>query len=381
MRILMATERFLPDVGGVEMFTARLATALVERGHEVAVVTSRPGLTELEEERCGAIRVYRFPFEDSLSNRDHARVIALRRHLAELKRAIQPHVVHLNTSGASLVFHLLTRNAAAAPTVVTVHWLPNRPGFDAQLCRRALVAANWVVAVTRGCLHDALALDAGIAERTSVIYNSLPPIDLRPAPLPFDPPRLLCLGRIEAQKGFDVAIRALAEARERVAGVQITVAGDGSQRQALERLAADLGLTGAVRFIGWVPPDEIPRLINQHTLVVMPSRYEPFGLVALQAAQLGRPMVASRIPGLSEVVRDRDTGWLCTMDDPTAFATAITSLLQKPAAAASMGQRAWRHIQTAFRWDDHVGAYESLFQAVAATGRRCLALLRGTGTP
>ena len=124
-----------------------------------------------------------------------------------------------------------------------------------------------------------------------------------------------------------------------------------------------------MRFTGWIAPDDVPHLINAHTLVVMPSRYEPFGLVALQAGQMGRPLVASRIPGLSEVVRDGETGVLCAMDDAPAFAAAIVSLIEQPAAAAHMGQRAHAHVQTAFRWDDHVAAYETLFRGVAAWAR------------
>ncbi len=365
MKILMATERFLPEVGGVEVFTARLASALKERGHEIAVVTSRSGLTECEEDRQGAVPVYRLPFEASLRARDYRRVIALRRRLAALKENLRPDVVHLNTSGASLLFHLLTRRTAPAPLVLTVHWLPNSESV-AVVCAQALAAADWIVGVTRGCLDEALLLNPTIANRSSVVYNSLPPITLSPTPLRFDPPKLLCLGRLEAQKGFDVALHALAEVCRHFPTARLTVAGDGTQRPALESLAIELGLTAAVRFMGWVAPDDVPQLINEHTVVVMPSRYEPFGLVALQAAQMCRPLVASRIAGLSEVVRDGDTGLLCDANDPDAFAAAINVLLRQPAAAAHMGQRSRNYVETAFRWDQQVSAYETLFRRVHA---------------
>jgi glycogen(starch) synthase len=366
MKILMATERFFPDLGGVEVFTARLAAALLERGHEVALITSRAGLTACEEDRWGAIPVYRLPFEATLHGCDHEQVIALRRRLAELKRALRPDVVHLNTSGASLLFHLLTARAAGAPSVLTVHWLPNREGVDLRLCERALAAADWIVAVTQGCLREALKRSPDVAARTSVIYNSLPPAAVAPMPLASDVPRLLCLGRLETQKGFDVAIRALAAVRARFRAVRMTIAGDGAERVRLEQLAGALGLADVVRFTGWIAPDDVPHLINDHTLVVMPSRYEPFGLVALQAGQMGRPLVASHIPGLSEVVRDGETGVLCATEDAPAFAAAIASLIEQPAAAAEMGQRARAHVVAAFRWDDHVAAYETLFRHVAS---------------
>lgn len=370
MKVLMATERFLPELGGVEVFTARLAAALIERGHEVALVTSRSGLTECEEDCLGAMPVYRLPFEASLRERDYAGVIALRRRLAALKEILRPDVVHLNTSGASLLFHLLTRRTASAPIVLTVHWLPNLQSV-AVVCGQALAAADWVVGVTRGCLDEALALNPDIASRSSVVYNSLPPVALSPTPLTFDPPRLLCLGRLEAQKGFDVALRALATVRRQLPTARLTIAGDGAQRSALEALAIELRLAAAVRFIGWVAPDDVPQLINEHTLVVMPSRYEPFGLVALQAAQMCRPLVASRIAGLSEVIRDGDTGVLCDANDPDAFAAAIVALIRQPATAVRMGEQSRQHVQTAFRWDAQVSAYEALFRRVhaEATGR------------
>jgi len=367
MKIVMASERFFPDLGGVEMFTARLAAALLERGHEVALITSRDGLTACEEDRWGAIPVHRLPFAATLHADDHAQVIALRRRLAELKRTLRPDVVHLNTSGASLLFHLLTARAAGAPSVLTVHWLPNRDGVDMRLCERALGAADWIVAITHGGLRAALQRAPHIAERTSVIYNSLPPAAVPPVPLACAAPRLLCLGRLETQKGFDVALRALETLRARFPAVRMTIAGDGAQRVHLEQLADALGLADAVRFTGWITPDDVPDLINDHTLVVMPSRYEPFGLVALHAGQMGRPLVASRIPGLSEVVRDGETGVLCAAEDAPAFAAAIASLIEQPAAAAEMGQRARAHVRAAFSWDDHVTAYETLFRHVSRT--------------
>ena len=365
MRILMVSDRFLPDLGGVQIFTARLAEALIERGHEIAVLTTHPGLGECEEDRWRGVTVYRLPFDSALRQRDYPRVISLRRDIVDLKRAIRPDVVHLNTASACLVFHLLTPRAIAAATVVTLHWLPDAGGIDTRHCRRVRAAADWVVAVTRCGRRAALEIEPAIAPRTSIIYNSLPTPWLPPASLDFAALRLLCLGRLETEKGFDVALRALAAVRERLPAARMTIAGDGGQRPALERLAVQLDLETAVRFTGWVAPDDVPALINAHTVVLMPSRFESFGLVALQAAQMGRPVIGSCIPGLSEVVRDGETGLLCPKDDAAAFAAAIASLVEQPVEAARMGRRARAHAQSAFPWDEHVTAYETLFGRVA----------------
>jgi glycogen(starch) synthase len=193
---------------------------------------------------------------------------------------------------------------------------------------------------------------------------------LLPAPLPFAAPRLLCLGRVVVQKGFDVALRAFAQLAGRYPQARLVVAGDGEALSALVQLAGALGIAGAVEFPGWAAPGDVPALINCCTMVLMPSRYEPFGLVALQAGQMARPVVASRVDGLPEVVVDGETGLLVEPENPEALARAIVCLLEDPALAARMGQAGRRRAEEAFSWEHHLEAYEALFQHLARNAKR-----------
>ena len=119
------------------------------------------------------------------------------------------------------------------------------------------------------------------------------------------------------------------------------MAGDGPEKSRLELLALSLGLARHVDFLGWVAPDRVGSMINTSTVVVVPSRWpEPFGLVALQAAQMGRPVVACRVGGLPEVVEDERTGLLVAADDEQAMADTIESLLSDVLFAKRMGERA-----------------------------------------
>ena len=120
--------------------------------------------------------------------------------------------------------------------------------------------------------------------------------DLEPTPPPFDAPRVLYAGRLVREKGVDVAIDAFAAITTRFPKAHLVIAGDGVTRQDLEQQVVDLCLQDRVEFVGWVDPEKMPALINSSTIVVMPSRWEePFGLVALQAAQMARPIVATRV--------------------------------------------------------------------------------------
>ena len=101
------------------------------------------------------------------------------------------------------------------------------------------------------------------------------------------------------------------------------VAGDGPERSSLERQVAKLGLGNVITFIGWVSPDKVFALINSSTMVLMPSRREGLPSVVLQAAMMCRPVVATRVSGLSEVVLHQDTGLLIEPEDSNALAEGI----------------------------------------------------------
>jgi glycogen synthase len=119
----------------------------------------------------------------------------------------------------------------------------------------------------------------------------------------------LCLGRVVEDKGMDIAIEALAMLHAEGLKANLVILGDGPQKKRLEQLVQERALQDHVRFLGWLLPGDIPAAINAATVVLAPSRWkEPFGLVALQGAQMGRPVIASRTGGLAEIVVHEETG-------------------------------------------------------------------------
>ena len=114
----------------------------------------------------------------------------------------------------------------------------------------------------------------------------------------------------------------------------------------------------------------MPALLNSATVVLVPSRIgEGFGLVALEAALMARPVVASQFGALPEVVVDGETGLLVERDDPAALAAAITTLLEHPETATAMGQAGRRRAQTLFGLGPHVDAFDALYRRIAAGQR------------
>ncbi|HWQ22496.1 MAG TPA: glycosyltransferase family 4 protein [Gaiellaceae bacterium] len=175
-------------------------------------------------------------------------------------------------------------------------------------------------------------------------------------------PRLLCIGRLIPIKGHLVLLRALARARARVPGVTLDVAGRGPLGPALKAYARELGLREAVRFLGFVSPVE--EAIERAAIVVVPSLGEGFGMVALEAMERGRPVIASAVGGLPEIVADGETGLVVPPGDAEALADAIVALAGDLGRAAAMGRAGRARALAEFTPELCADRIEALYAAV-----------------
>jgi glycogen(starch) synthase len=178
------------------------------------------------------------------------------------------------------------------------------------------------------------------------------------------------VGRLVAEKGFDSVLPAFATVLNRFPTARLVIAGDGPERQRLIQQTIELGLGSSVEFLGSVPPETVPHLINAATLVVIPSKSEGFGLVALEAALMARPVVAMRVGGLPEVVLDQKTGLLVEPDDQEGLAKAILLLLSHPQAAAAFGEAGRSRAKEIFSFERYVAAYDDLYQSLRTNAQR-----------
>jgi glycogen(starch) synthase len=368
MRVLFWSEQFWPKIGGIEVWGTRLLQALRERGYEYTVIASCDDPALPDRDRYEGIPVYRFPFWNALAARNVGQLAEITRAIEKIKRAVEPDLVHLNLTGPSVYFHLQTAAADRAPLLVSLHQpLENQSTRPDSIVSRILRSAGWVTAASEMVHGTARQILPEITPRSSLIQFGFDARDAEPAPLPLDQPRLLCLGRHLFEKGFDLAIAAFSTLVRRFPELRLIIASDGPARPDLERQTAELGLTGAVDFIGWVEAAGIPALLNSATLVLMPSRViEGFGLVAMEAAMMGRPVVATRSGGLPEVVIDGKTGLIVDKEDSDGLAAAVSYLLDHRDVAVKMGHAARTRAQAMFGWERHVDAFDSLYRRLAA---------------
>jgi glycosyltransferase involved in cell wall biosynthesis len=172
----------------------------------------------------------------------------------------------------------------------------------------------------------------------------------------------VCAGRLEHQKGQDVLLESLAALRARGLTFFTAFAGEGSQRAQLEARAAELGLSAHVQFLGQV--EDVGPLLLAADAVVLPSRWEGLPLTLLEALARGRPVVATAVGGVAEVIEDGENGRLVPPEDPAAIAGALQSFYERPDAALLLGREGAQLIEERYTWDHVAAEFESLYDEV-----------------
>jgi glycosyltransferase involved in cell wall biosynthesis len=367
MRILYWTDFFLPHIGGIETFSNDLIPALQARGHDVTVLTSPhvPNLPAVEQ--MGSIPVHRFDMWEVIRTKDLRKIVSIKRAVTELKRKLNPDLTHLHF-GATSYMHVQTQTVVRTPTLTTVHALPESSLTEDSLLSKVVHASQAVNAVSaKGCQLLARAFPER-TDRFSFVYYGLghsAQSALEVIPPSFDEPLLLCLGRLTAQKGFDLALKAFAQVQQIIPRARLAIVGEGVEESALKQLAVTLGIADKVDFAGSVPPQDVYGVINQATMVLLPSRFEGLPLVALQAARMQRPIVSSDVDGLPELVVDRESGLVLKENNELELAKAILRLVENPQAAIAMGKAAAQRFEERFGFDHCVDQYEGLYRQVA----------------
>lgn len=212
--------------------------------------------------------------------------------------------------------------------------------FSTELADHVAACSEW--------MRKVAIKDSGHAEKISTVHN---PVDVgrfaEAASKPDGHFHLLVVARLHRVKGVDLALRALRNLLDRYTrGVMLTIVGDGPERAGLKKLAGELGVDEYVRFEGL--RYDVEDFVKQADLVLVPSRYEPFGMVAAEAGAAGKPVVASKTGGLPEIVEDGVTGFLFEPENDVMLAEKIAHLLKDKKLSQTFGSNASKKVLACF---------------------------------
>ena len=257
------------------------------------------------------------------------------------------------------------RKILNVPLVFSIH-LPQRGGPNLAMENLGLIYADYVLVNSRAVAREIAARGLPI-KSLRVIPNGVDLDRFVPSGSSSTDQYILFVGRLVVQKGVDVALQAFSVLLRRCPHVRLIVVGDGSLALYFQRVARYLGLSSQVSFVGWKTGQSLVRLYQGAEVVVMPSFYEPFGIVVLEAMACGRPVVATRTGGLAEVVEDGVNGFLVPPGDYLRLAQRIAALLLDPNRAATFGEAA-RQRALAFGWEKIAANTEWLYAKVIDEG-------------
>ncbi|MCI4336093.1 MAG: glycosyltransferase [Thermoplasmata archaeon] len=186
-----------------------------------------------------------------------------------------------------------------------------------------------------------------------------------PLPAAGTPPTVGFIGRLDWYKGLQDLVPAFAILRKSVPDARLDIAGDGPSRPGLEALAARLGVDGSVQFRGrLIGPEKEAWFQNVHVLAVPSNMWENFPLVALEGLVRGRPVVATQIGGIPDIVDEGETGYLVPIGGPTQLAARLSELLRDSALASKMGELGRARVLERFTPEKHVERLLAVYDAV-----------------
>jgi glycogen(starch) synthase len=402
MRVLLLSWEYPPVIeGGLGRHVRKLSEHLVKDGVEVHVLTRGGGRLPLHDERHGVhvhrVREPQFPTDvDAFlrwvcsMNRD------MRTEAAQLCERFEFDLVH---SHDWLVADAArdTSRSIRQPWLVTVHateygrhqgWVQNYPQSEIHAAERAMVRrADHVITCSQFMRGHVASVFGVRPDRITPIPNGVDPAELDPGETDLTELRarfaksherlVLLVGRLVYEKGFHLALDALAPVIRRHRDVRFVVAGTGTAEAELKRQARRLRLTGYGTFLGWVGDDMLHALYRVADLCIVPSIYEPFGIVALEAMASSCLCVVADTGGLREVVPDDGTvGLRFRSRDAAALQATLEQVLTDDALRAQVVAEAREHVLR-FDWAEVARRTARIYDRLTSGATAAAASARG----
>lgn len=374
-RILILSWEYPPLIeGGLARHVRKLSAQLVQRDVEVHVLTRGDGVSPVEQEMEG-VHVHRVSEPRKPADLDEflSWIEQMNGDMVsagvELGARMSFDLVHGHDWLVATAGEELSRRLGC-PWVVTIHateygrhqgWVDKHPqshihGVETWMANKAdavITCSHYM----RDHVSDIYGLDD---QRVAVIPNGIDPLDLQPVEdldalrARFAQPHerlVLLVGRLVYEKGFQIALEALPGVIERLGDVRFLVAGSGTAETELKEQAGKLGLLDHGTFMGWIGDDVLHSLYRIADLTVVPSIYEPFGLVALEAMASGCPTIVADTGGLREVVPNEEVGLRFRSRDPQSLATMMERVLSDAELRDRLIAEASEHVLR-FDWAD-----------------------------
>jgi glycosyltransferase involved in cell wall biosynthesis len=361
MRIVIIISLFPPKwLGGMEIATYNIAEHLAKKGHEIHVITQYDeGLQVFSQEN--GFYIHRIAF----SRVRIVGVLLLWLRFFLTVRKIKPDIIHAQSFMAGIP-------ACVIGNLLRIPYIVWGRGSDVYLMdfyvknssKFILKNANAIIALTdhmRKKLNSIHSRDIYIVPNGISLeqFKEISPDLTNEARTK----KILFVGRFHPVKGVKYLIMAMEKVHEEIPDARLILVGDGKERDMLEKLAENHGIRESIDFIGEVPHKKIAGFMNNADVFVLPSISESFGMVNLEAMACGLPIVASRVGGIPNVIKDEVHGYLVEAKKPDEIAEKLLLLLQNTQLRMKISQRNKEDVK-AYAWDNIANSLEKIYLKV-----------------
>lgn len=375
-------------IGGTRRHIRELSAGLSLRGHAVtAICSAERDLTfrgDLEEMRKAGVEVVELPMVRSIMPRLDLQHFTF---LCRFLKGKSYDVIHTHSSKAGVLGRLAGLWAGRVPLVHTPHTFaftfkghfnPLKSGFFLDIERFLGRRTSRLISVSESERRDTLSHRIISSDRVMVVENGIDPWPYRWAEPPEEgrglfksrarSPRLGAVGLLNPAKGHDVLLKAFAGLVRRFPEAGLAIVGDGELREELEGLIRELNLEDNAFLVGY--RDDVPSLLKELDLFVLPSLWEGLPYVLLEAMASALPAVVTDVNGSRDIVVDGVTGFIVPIGDAEALEKACAEILNDPAMMESMGQEGLRRVMKNYTMEKMLDGVEQVYQSAVDAGRR-----------
>ena len=374
MRILLFYFAELGGLGGVDVMMSTLARGFTKAGHATGVVEIAKSYKPRRELADGTPvwGVTVAPRPSAGRPRSWAAFARTTLQFTRVVREFKPDIVNVHFPLSQC---LPVMGAHSLPhtwkLIVTLHNSDIRvaplqePGLQTWQ-NRLFSRADAVTAVNQALLDDATLMFPVLKRNGTVVLNGIGPQWVQPLQFSDSQPQYaLFVGRLDHVKGADILLKAWKGIHSRFPTLELWLAGDGEERDNLQGLAAELGISRAIKFLGRQNQEELRSLYREAHLVVLPSRREGLPLTLLEAGAAGAICVGSRTAGIPEIIQEGVNGFLADTDSVEALTSALNKALDlRPEARCKMKEAAQSHVLRFFSEERMIADYLELFLSI-----------------
>lgn len=365
MKIAIVIIGYYPLIGGAEVFAQTLAEYLVKKGDEVDIVTTRPDRRLSRLETINDVVVHRVTLGRIKYLSYVAGYFRLLWHLLGLDKVRDYDLIHAVSDGLPSIVATSIKKLRGKPYLITIQGGSITPGYKKNLSGRiakklqqwSFRSADAVHVISRKLreqteqlgAHNPIVIPNGV---NASIFRPLNKAALRKKHGFLQDEKIIVgVARLIPRKGIDYLIRATAKVAQHLPNLRLLIIGDGIQRAELEKLILQVELAAKAQILGIVSHDQVPQYFSMADVFVIPSLYEPLGIVTIEAMACGVPVIGTEVDGIPDVIEDGKNGILVPPGDDEQLAEAIMKLLRDEDTRNRFAQEGLETVKQKFLWE------------------------------